>query len=82
MTMTIKTQLNQILKGISLLPLHQATSPNPMERPNLPLKWKEYNRWSRAKHTDMEIMAFILAASLVASEQESQNYIPSTSPSR
>ena len=25
-------------------------------------KWKEYNRWSRAEHTDKEIMAFIRAA--------------------
>ena len=33
-----------------------------MKRPNRQWKWKEYNRWSRAKHTDMEIMAFIWAA--------------------
>ena len=29
-----------------------------MKRPNRPREWKEYNRWSRAEHTDMEIMAF------------------------
>ena len=29
---------------------------------NRPREWKEYNHWARAKHTDMEIIAFLWAA--------------------